>query len=130
MTHAYDRIDKRLSEFPEDIVREAIKRQGFVTSELVKNDTDKFRPSGKSVSMANPANLEKIALLKASHFEKRRQEKLEAVLYEVKLLLKNPNRRPHKHLAAADSHKIINSNNISNSTGTERFQTSPRRGKK
>ena len=112
MTHAYDRIDKRLSEFPEDIVREAIKRQGFVTSELVKNDTDKFRPSGKSVSMANPANLEKIALLKASHFEKRRQEKLEAVLYEVKLLLKNPNRRPHKHLAAADSHKIINSNNV------------------
>ena len=79
---------------------------------------DKFRPSGKSVSMANPANLEKIALLKASHFEKRRQEKLEAVLHEVKLLLENPNRRPHKHLAAADSHKIINSINISNSTGT------------
>ena len=111
MTHAYNRIDQRLSEFPEHLVTEAIKRQGFVTSELVKKDTGTFRPSGQSVSTANPGNLEKIALLKASHYEKK-AGKVEAVLHEVKLLLENPNRRPHRHLAAADSHKIINSINI------------------
>ena len=95
MTHAYNRIDQRLSEFPEHLVTEAIKRQGFVTSELVKKDTGTFRPSGQSVSTANPGNLEKIALFKfcffvlSGHYEKRRQEKVEAVLHEVKLLLEN-----------------------------------------
>ena len=102
MTHAYNRIDQRLSEFPEHLVTEAIKRQGFVISELVKNDIDTFRQSGKNVSAANQVNLEKIALLKASHFEKRRQEKIEAVLHEAKLMLKNPNRRPYVATVASE----------------------------
>ena len=121
-------IDSRFEEYPQPLIHKAIKRQGYIIEELMKRDTRSFIPS-KAIGLSsdwinyniNPANLEKLILLKSSHYEKRRLEKIEAVLHEIKLLLENPDLQPHRHLAAADSHKIINTNDgkdkVSNNDG-------------
>ena len=112
----YTSIDIRFQNYPSSLIKKAIKRQGFILDELMQREIKTFYPTKEEMpsndAMINQAaNIEKIIQLKASHYEKRRLEKIDAVLYESKLLLQNPNLQPHRHLAAADSHKIINGGN-------------------